>query len=113
MNNSLGVKTWGRKKGGKDEGRVTERAWRGMEHEGVAWGAGQKATGVWQSRQEAVQSREDLKGNRGCDELTYASERQVERRVRNRRGARSSHNDVRISPPVANSNKEELHFHPV
>lgn len=45
--------------------------------------------------------------------MTYVCERQVERRVRNRRGARSSHNDVRVSPPVANSNKVELHFHPV
>lgn len=31
-------------------------------------------------------------------------ERQLERRVGNRQGARSSHNNVRVSPPVANSN---------
>lgn len=45
--------------------------------------------------------------------MTYVCERQVERRVGNKRGACSSHNDVRASPSVANSNREDLHFDPV
>lgn len=42
--------------------------------------------------------------------MTYVCERQVEGRVGNKRGACSSHNDVRVSPSVANSNREDLHF---
>lgn len=45
--------------------------------------------------------------------MTYVCERQVERRVGNKRGARSLHNDVRVAPSVANSNREDLHFDPV
>lgn len=44
--------------------------------------------------------------------MTYVCERQVERGVGNKRGACNSHNDVRVSPSVANSNREDLHYDP-
>lgn len=45
--------------------------------------------------------------------MTYVCGRQVERSVGNKRGACGPHNDVRLSPSVANSNKDDLHFDPV
>lgn len=76
---------------------------------------------------------ERIKKQPGCGSGTQPSEVvQTEERIRNKtmdvrddvcvqeaggeedeKQAGRSHNDVRVSPPVANSNKEELLFHPV